>query len=81
MPTSEVYLHLSIYRQYDVAAVVHTHAPVSTARVDLALSEIPVIHYQQLLLGGASGWRRTRRSGRPSWPTGWSPRWSTERRP
>jgi L-fuculose-phosphate aldolase len=52
VPTSEVYLHLSVYRQYDVAAVVHTHAPVSTA-ASISLSEIPVIHYQQLLLGGA----------------------------
>ncbi|WP_322936697.1 class II aldolase/adducin family protein [Nocardioides bizhenqiangii] len=52
VPTSEVYLHLSVYAQYDVAAVVHTHAPVSTA-ASIAVGEIPVIHYQQLLLGGA----------------------------
>jgi L-fuculose-phosphate aldolase len=52
VPTSEVYLHLSVYEQHDVAAVVHTHAPVSTA-ASISLSEIPVIHYQQLLLGGA----------------------------
>ena len=52
VPTSEVYLHLSVYRNYDVAAVVHTHAPVSTA-ASISVSEIPVIHYQQLLLGGA----------------------------
>ncbi|KAA1429441.1 class II aldolase/adducin family protein [Nocardioides antri] len=51
-PTSEVYLHLSIYGTYDVAAVVHTHAPVSTA-ASISLGEIPVVHYQQLLLGGA----------------------------
>lgn len=51
-PTSEVYLHLAIYQQYDVAAIVHTHAPVSTA-ASVAVGEIPVIHYQQLLLGGA----------------------------
>ena len=51
-PTSEVYLHLSVYQAYDVAAVVHTHAPVSTA-ASISLSEIPVVHYQQLLLGGA----------------------------
>ncbi len=51
VPTSEVYLHLSIYEKYDVAAVVHTHAPVSTA-ASVSLSSIPVIHYQQLLLGG-----------------------------
>ncbi len=52
VPTSEVYLHLSVYRHQDVAAVVHTHAPVSTA-ASISVSEIPVIHYQQLLLGGA----------------------------
>ncbi|WP_183096438.1 class II aldolase/adducin family protein, partial [Nocardioides stalactiti] len=51
VPTSEVYLHLSTYLAYDVAAVVHTHAPVSTA-ASISLSEIPVVHYQQLLLGG-----------------------------
>lgn len=51
-PTSEVYLHLAIYQQYDVGAIVHTHAPVSTA-ASVAVGEIPVIHYQQLLLGGA----------------------------
>jgi len=52
VPTSEVYLHLALYEKYDVAAVVHTHAPVSTA-ASISVSEIPVIHYQQLLLGGA----------------------------
>lgn len=52
LPTSEVYLHLSLYRRYDVAAVVHTHAPVSTA-ASISIGEIPVIHYQQLLLGGS----------------------------
>ena len=51
VPTSEVYLHLSIYEKYDAAAVVHTHAPVSTA-ASVSLASIPVIHYQQLLLGG-----------------------------
>lgn len=52
LPTSEVHLHLSVYEQYDVGAVVHTHAPVSTA-ASISLSEVPVVHYQQLLLGGA----------------------------
>jgi len=33
-------------------AVVHTHAPWSTA-VACVLDELPVLHYQQLLLGGA----------------------------
>jgi L-fuculose-phosphate aldolase len=51
VPTSEVHLHLSIYEKYDVAAVVHTHAPVSTA-ASTSVGSIPVVHYQQLLLGG-----------------------------
>lgn len=51
LPTSEVDLHLAVHQQYDVAAVVHTHAPVSTAAATV-LDALPVIHYQQLLLGG-----------------------------
>ncbi len=35
-----------------VGAVVHTHAPFSTA-IACVLDELPVLHYQQLLLGGA----------------------------
>lgn len=51
-PTSEVELHLGVYADSDAAAVVHTHAPWSTA-VACVLEELPVLHYQQLLLGGA----------------------------
>ncbi len=51
-PTSELDLHLGVYADTDAAAVVHTHAPWSTA-VACVLDELPVIHYQQLLLGGA----------------------------
>jgi L-fuculose-phosphate aldolase len=51
-PTSELGLHLGVYADTDAAAVVHTHAPFSTA-VACVLQELPVIHYQQLLLGGA----------------------------
>ncbi len=50
-PTSELDLHLGVYAATDAAAVVHTHAPYSTA-VACVLDELPVIHYQQLLLGG-----------------------------
>lgn len=50
--TSEVALHLGIHQAYDAGAVVHTHAPVSTA-ASLVLDELPCLHYQQLLLGGA----------------------------
>ena len=51
-PTSELELHLGVYADTDAAAVVHTHAPYSTA-VACVLEELPVLHYQQLLLGGA----------------------------
>lgn len=51
-PTSELELHLAIYRRYDARAIVHTHAPAATA-VACVLDELPVIHYQLLALGGA----------------------------
>jgi L-fuculose-phosphate aldolase len=51
-PTSELALHLALYRRYDCGAVVHTHAPSATA-VACAMDELPLIHYEQLLLGGA----------------------------
>jgi L-fuculose-phosphate aldolase len=53
-PTSELSLHLGLYADLgpDIGAVVHTHAPFSTA-LACVLDELPVLHYQQLLLGGA----------------------------
>jgi L-fuculose-phosphate aldolase len=51
-PTSELELHLGIYRRYGAGAVVHTHAPMATA-LACVLDELPVIHYQMLLLGGS----------------------------
>ncbi|MEU4872005.1 class II aldolase/adducin family protein [Streptomyces sp. NPDC021608] len=51
-PTSELDLHLGVYRRYGVGAVVHTHAPMATA-VSCVLDELPCIHYQLLTLGGA----------------------------
>ncbi len=54
-PTSELALHLGVLRSAPperVSAVVHTHAPKATA-LSLVLDELPVIHYQQLTLGGA----------------------------
>jgi L-fuculose-phosphate aldolase len=51
-PTSELGLHLGVYRRYDAGAVVHTHAPFATA-VACVLDELPVVHYQMLALGGA----------------------------
>jgi L-fuculose-phosphate aldolase len=52
-PTSELDLHLALYADTPAAAVVHTHAPYSTA-VACVLDELPVLHYQHLLLGGAT---------------------------
>jgi L-fuculose-phosphate aldolase len=51
-PTSELELHLGVYRRYDAGAVVHTHAPMATA-LSCVLDELPCIHYQMLLLGGS----------------------------
>jgi L-fuculose-phosphate aldolase len=53
VPTSELDLHLGIYTDTDATAVVHTHAPYSTA-VACVLDELPVLHYQHLVLGGAT---------------------------
>jgi len=51
-PTSELDLHLGVYDRYDAGAVVHTHAPMATA-LSCVLDELPCVHYQMLLLGGA----------------------------
>jgi L-fuculose-phosphate aldolase len=51
-PTSELDLHLGVYRRYDAGAVVHTHAPMATALACVLDDELPCVHYQMLLLGG-----------------------------
>lgn len=51
-PTSELELHLGVYRRFGAGAVVHTHSPMATA-LSLVVDELPCVHYQQLLLGGA----------------------------
>ncbi|MGH3715108.1 MAG: class II aldolase/adducin family protein [Micromonosporaceae bacterium] len=51
-PTSELGLHLELYRRYQTGAIVHTHAPMAVA-LACVLDELPVIHYQLLGLGGA----------------------------
>ena len=51
VPTSELDLHLGVYADTGAAAIVHTHAPYATA-VACVLDALPVLHYQQLLLGG-----------------------------
>jgi L-fuculose-phosphate aldolase len=50
-PTSEIELHLGVYRRYEAGAVVHTHAPMATA-LSCVLDEVPCVHYMMLLLGG-----------------------------
>jgi L-fuculose-phosphate aldolase len=52
-PTSELDLHLGVYRRYDAGAVVHTHAPMATALSCVLEGELPCVHYQMLALGGA----------------------------
>jgi L-fuculose-phosphate aldolase len=49
--TSELELHLGVYRRYDAGAVVHTHAPMATA-LACVLDELPVVHYAMLAFGG-----------------------------
>jgi L-fuculose-phosphate aldolase len=51
-PTSEVPLHLAIYRTTFATAVAHAHASTTTA-IGLVTDEIPLIHYAMLNLGGA----------------------------
>jgi L-fuculose-phosphate aldolase len=50
-PSTEMPLHLAVYRETDAAAVVHTHAPASTA-LSIVVSEIPAAHYYTALFGG-----------------------------
>jgi L-fuculose-phosphate aldolase len=52
-PTSELDLHLGVYRRYDAGAVVHTHAPMATALSCVLDGELPCVHYGMLMLGGA----------------------------
>jgi L-fuculose-phosphate aldolase len=52
VPTSELELHLAVYRSYHAGAIVHTHSPLATA-LSCLVDELPVIHYHLLLLGGA----------------------------
>ncbi|MFT4041549.1 MAG: class II aldolase/adducin family protein [Gordonia sp. (in: high G+C Gram-positive bacteria)] len=54
-PSSELELHLGVYHAAQftsMTAVVHTHSPIATA-LSTVIDELPVIHYQQLLLGGS----------------------------
>ncbi|MGW0792183.1 class II aldolase/adducin family protein [Streptomyces sp. NPDC002911] len=51
VPTSELPLHLAVYRDTDAAAVVHTHAVHATA-VSTLVAEVPLVHYAAAMLGG-----------------------------
>ncbi|MGW9249065.1 class II aldolase/adducin family protein [Streptomyces badius] len=50
-PTSELPLHLAVYRSTDAAAVVHTHAVHATA-VSTLVADVPLVHYAAAILGG-----------------------------
>ncbi|MGK5642406.1 class II aldolase/adducin family protein, partial [Streptomyces sp. URMC 126] len=50
-PTSELPLHLAVYRATDAAAIVHTHAVHATA-VSTLVAELPPVHYMTAALGG-----------------------------
>ncbi|MFI0236936.1 class II aldolase/adducin family protein [Streptomyces sp. NPDC016845] len=50
-PTSELPMHLAVYRHTDARAVVHTHAVHATA-VSTLVTELPAIHYMTAALGG-----------------------------
>ncbi len=50
-PTSELDLHLGAINRHGCGAVVHTHAPMSTAAA-CVLEELPCVHYAMLALGG-----------------------------
>ncbi|MGW2744197.1 class II aldolase/adducin family protein [Streptomyces sp. NPDC001450] len=51
VPTSELPMHLAVYRTTDARAVVHTHAVHATA-VSTLVTELPPIHYMAGALGG-----------------------------
>ncbi|MEU1305564.1 class II aldolase/adducin family protein [Streptomyces shenzhenensis] len=51
VPTSELPMHLAVYRATDARAVVHTHAVHATA-ISTLVPELPSIHYMSAALGG-----------------------------
>lgn len=50
-PTSELPMHLAVYRTTDARAIVHTHAVHATA-VSTLVPELPTIHYMTATMGG-----------------------------
>ncbi|MDR6174185.1 L-fuculose-phosphate aldolase [Nocardioides zeae] len=51
-PSSEVPMHLSIYRESDAASVVHHHG-LKSAAVSTLVDVVPTIHYYVAQLGGS----------------------------
>ncbi|WP_037668314.1 class II aldolase/adducin family protein [Streptomyces griseus] len=51
VPTSELPMHLAVYRTTEARAVVHTHAVHATA-VSTLVYELPAVHYMTSALGG-----------------------------
>lgn len=51
VPTSELPMHLAVYRTTEARAVVHTHAVHATA-VSTLVPELPPVHYLTAILGG-----------------------------
>ncbi|QUD84160.1 class II aldolase/adducin family protein [Gordonia polyisoprenivorans] len=51
-PTSELRLHLDIYRTSSTAAVAHAH-PIASVAVGNIVDELPAIHYTAAMLGGS----------------------------
>ncbi|MEU6817665.1 class II aldolase/adducin family protein [Streptomyces sp. NPDC046860] len=51
VPTSELPMHLAVYRTTGAGAVVHTHAVHATA-VSTLVTELPPVHYMTCALGG-----------------------------
>ncbi|MBB6351340.1 class II aldolase/adducin family protein [Nonomuraea muscovyensis] len=51
-PSSETPMHLAVYAATGAGAVVHTHSVFGTV-VATTMTELPPVHYNALLLGGA----------------------------
>ncbi len=51
-PTSELQLHLAVYRSGGSGAVVHTHSPAATA-LSCLVDEVPAVHYYLGMFGGS----------------------------
>jgi len=51
-PSSEIPLHLAVYARSDAAAVIHTHAPASSA-LSTVVDEVPSSHYYTAMFGGS----------------------------